>query len=453
MKRPWTRKPYQIRSGAWRYELGFRDHRGITRTRAFTSERQRDRWIERYEDAERENRLKPFLEGVDPAPGTLTVEELLIAWFAHDADPALPGGLARATFDSFRSVARRHILGIIRDKHGKPVGRAPYAIGAIPATELEGAGPIRRWLDGMRAASVGGATEKRAWAVLSSALSWAVERDDYPLQVNGCRLIDRRRTRRRSSRRGGTAALPGRQRANLSAWALSPLAVELVRVRLLARPLALPLVALRDATYVSVQYQLACRNQEAWGLRWGVVHGDCVDLVEVLSYDALDEGKTAGSVRRIPLPRLLATDLKAWRVALKDAGHATNPESFVFLGSLGGNGHGHPLGHMTGNQAKKWGGKYFRPAVEAVQNEHPSEQPIATATPYSLRRGGISLRIRAGEDRQVIAEECGTSVAVIDRHYSFAIDALRHDGPMSADAERAAARLAVTRLKTSSPTT
>lgn len=247
-------------------------------------------------------------------------------------------------------------------------------------------------------------------------------------------------------------ALPGRQRANLSAWALSPLAVELVRVRLLARPLALPLVALRNATYVSVQYQLACRNQEAWGLRWGAVHRDSVDLVEVLSYDALDEGKTAGSVRRIPLPRLLATDLKAWRAALKDAGHATDPESFVFPGSLGGNGHGHPLGHMTGNQAKKWGGKYFRPAVQAVQKEHPREHPIAASTPYSLRRGGISLRIRAGEDRQVIAEECGTSVAVIDRHYSFAIDALRHAGPMSADAERAAARRAVAKGKRSART-
>jgi integrase len=228
---------------------------------------------------------------------------------------------------------------------------------------------------------------------------------------------------------------------------LSPLAVELVRVRLLARPLALPLVALRDATYVSVQYQLACRNQEAWGLRWGSVHRDYVDLVEVLSYNALDEGKTAGSVRRIPLPRLLATDLEAWRTALKDAGHAADPESFVFPGSLGGDCHGHPLGHMTGNQAKKWGGKYLRPAVEAVQAEHPREHPIATATPYSLRRGGISLRIRAGEDRQVIAEECGTSVAVIDRYYSFAIDALRHDGPMSADAERAAARRAVAQAR------
>jgi len=60
MKRPWTRKPYQTRSGAWRYELGFRDHRGVTRTRAFTSERQRDRWIERYEEAERENRGSHF---------------------------------------------------------------------------------------------------------------------------------------------------------------------------------------------------------------------------------------------------------------------------------------------------------------------------------------------------------------------------------------------------------
>jgi hypothetical protein len=44
------------------------------------------------------------------------------------------------------------------------------------------------------------------------------------------------------------------------------------------------------------------------------------------------------------------------------------------------------------------------------------------ATPYSLRRGHISLRILAGEDIRRIADECGTSTAIIHRHYLHELD-------------------------------
>lgn len=371
MKRPWNKTPRRTAAGKTRHIIGFRDHAGVERSRSFTTEKARDRWVARYEEAERQNRLRDYLEGVDPSPHELTIERLLVSWFAEDADPTLPGGLAESTFASFRSTASRHILGIIRDDHGRPVARAPYAIGETPAKEFEHPGPIRRWLDGMRAAGVGEAAEKRAWSVLSSALSWAVERDDIPLEVNGCKLLDRRRTRRRSSRRSrGTGTTAGRKQDDLAAWALSPMAVELIRVHMLARPSHSALVSLRNATYVSAQYQLACRNQEAWPLRWGAVHDDHIEIDEVLSYKQLDEGKTVGSHRDAPLPRLLAADLRAWRNALKHAGHPTGPKDFIFPGALIGAMHGHALGHMTGNQAKKWGGKYLSPAAKAVHDTH-----------------------------------------------------------------------------------
>jgi integrase len=452
MKRPWNRKPTKTSTGESRYTVGFRDHEGAERTRTFTSEKQRDKWADRYEEAERENRLKEFLLGPDPDRSALIVEDLLVDWFAYDADPALPGGLAASTFDRHRQAASRHILGNLRDNKGNIVGHAPYGIGAVPVTELETAGRIRRWLDGMRAESVTEPNVTRTWSVLSSALSWAVERDDYPIQANGCKLINRNRTRRRSSRSGrrasqrntnGAGRSSARQRRNLAAWALSPVAVELIRVRLLQRPGAKPILALRDATFVSAQYQLACRNQEVWGLRWSAIHRDHIELLEVLSHGELDEGKTSGCERPVPMPGLLRGDLKTWKAALQRAGYSTAPDTFVFPGYLAGEGHGHPLGHMTKNQAKKWGGSYFARAARAVQEKHPDEHPIGAATPYSLRRGGISLRIRAGEDRQVIAEECATSGEMIDRHYSFAIHDLRHEGPRPAEVEREAARQAV----------
>jgi integrase len=440
MKRPWNKKPRRTAGGEPRYIVGFRDHNGVERSRSFTTTRGRDRWVTRYEEAERESRLGEFLEGADPSPQELTIEGLLVSWFAHDADPALPGGLAEATFHSFRSIASRHILGVIRDKKGKPVARAPYAIGAMPAKEFENSGPIRTWLDGMRAAGVGDATEKRAWSVLSSALSWAVERNDFPVDANGCKRLDRRRTQRRSSRR---ASGSGRKQDDLAGWALSPMAVELIRAQMLSVPSGHPLVPLRNATYVSMQAQLGCRNQEVWPVRWCAVNEDYTEIDEVLSYKQLDDGKTVGSHRNVPHPRMLVADLGEWRAALRREGYPTGAKDFIFPGSLSGAWRGHALGHMTGGQAGKWGGRYFKPAAEAVEQKQRDKHSIGKATPYSLRRGAISLRIRAGEDRQIIAQECGTSVAVIDRHYSFALEDLRRDGPRDADVEREEARRAV----------
>ena len=117
-------------------------------------------------------------------------------------------------------------------------------------------------------------------------------------------------------------------------------------------------------------------------------------------------------------------------------GYPTAADDFLLRGDLGG--HGAPDGHMTGNQADKWPGKYFTPAVRRVAEEWPEEHgEIIGATPYSLRRGMISLRIRAGEDRQAIAKQCGTSVEMLERNYSFAIEDLEDEGPKPAEEERA----------------
>jgi hypothetical protein len=51
---------------------------------------------------------------------------------------------------------------------------------------------------------------------------------------------------------------------------------------------------------------------------------------------------------------------------------------------------------------------------------------LIKATPYSLRRGHISLRVLAGEDIKRIADDCGTSTAMIHRHYLHELD-LRHE--------------------------
>jgi hypothetical protein len=77
----------------------------------------------------------------------------------------------------------------------------------------------------------------------------------------------------------------------------------------------------------------------------------------------------------------------------------------------------------------------------------PEFADILGTTPYALRRGGISLRLRA-EDPQTVAKECGTSLKMLSAHYAFAIDDLRRFGPRSVDVEWRAARAARAELQT-----
>ena len=51
------------------------------------------------------------------------------------------------------------------------------------------------------------------------------------------------------------------------------------------------------------------------------------------------------------------------------------------------------------------------------------------------------MRLRA-EDPQTVADECGTSLQMLDAHYAFAIDDLRRFGPRPFDVEWRAARAA-----------
>ncbi len=466
MREPWRKQgrwPYEGRRGKT-WQLGYRDHDDRVRSKSFKTRTSAETWAREYAEAERHNRLRAFLLGSDAPevlPDATPIAELILDWLATDAHPDSVGGLARSTWDTYRSIASRHIIGNpihrLMKKTGEivevepaiaPLGQSGgYAIAQIPAVEFATADVLKRWVQAMRRAGVSPATEAKAWNILSSALSWAVEDDRWPLSMNGCLTMRRRRGMRRSSRRAGTGASrqasPGRRRDDLAAWALSPLAVERIRLVMLERvEQRSPLLALRDATAVSVQYGLGMRNQEIWGLAFGDVSGRRATIRDVLSHGALDDGKTEGATsfsRRPPIDALLRGDLAVWAVALAAHGYPTGDDDFLLRGDFGG--HGAPDSHMTNNQAHKWPARYFAPAVKEVAVRWPDDHgEIVGATPYSLRRGMISLRIRAGEDRQAIAKQCGTSVQMLERSYSFAIEDLEDEGPKPVTEERTRAR-------------
>jgi hypothetical protein len=288
--------------------------------------------------------------------------------------------------------------------------------------------------------------------VLSAALSWAAASHLVSeIQINGCSLAtEPRGNKRRSLRSGGTGNAPAGRRRGLAvpSWALSPQAVEAIRAEMLQRVHGRrKILAQRDAMVVSLQYGLGARNQEVWGLRWASLAGEFAWVLEVLSSGQLDDwGKTEHSTqRRTAMPSILRDDLSEWRDALRRSGHPAREFDFIIPGDLAGTQHGirdpHTGAcHLSDSQARSWGARFFTPAIKEVARR-AEFVPILGATPYALRRGGISLRLRA-EDPQTVAAECGTSLKMLSDHYAYAIEDLRRNGPRSAEVEWRAARTA-----------
>lgn len=434
----WVKKPYRTKDGSRRYAAGFKDENGVERTRGgFTSRKLAQAWADKVDEATQQgpDELKAFLDrsirGI--VDHELTMQQLYALWYANDADPAREHGLAPSTWDSYRT-------------HWKAY--AASRIGQVPAEDFSRPGPCSQLLKSLEDEGAGRATVTRVRAVLSSMLSWGVEHEH--VSANGFSLIQRRRRRSNRGRQGAARTRAGETRrsprSERQGRALSPHAVAAIyRAQLtdITAP-AKRLRAERDATATLVQYLLGCRNQELWALRWEDVGPRSTHMVEVVSWGALDEPKTSGSARTIRTPALLLEVLAEYREKLTAAGRPPAPDDFIFPGD-------HPEdGHLTADQARLWPRRYFRPVCKALAGEAvtvrrqprkrkgavgrpaPVELPrydlsavpagdfhyLTRTTQYALRRGHMSVRLRAGEDSVVIAASCGTSVQMLHRHYA-----------------------------------
>jgi hypothetical protein len=462
MARPWPKRslwPYRTKSGRRSYTVGFYDHDKRERSRTFPSVSHARAWMDDYITAERRGRdsLRRFLLDLDAKEANeaegRTIGEILELFLELDAHPRNEEGVAPSTYELYRSVLNCHLLGKPRHLpgNGRALPAADYAL-AIAATSAscfnEPQTP-RAWRERMREAGVPGQTRLRAWRVLSSALSWAARSPAVPeIHSNGCKLArEPAVSRRRSARRGGTGYAPATRPRPLPGWALSPQAVEAIRTQMLLGVDGRgAILAHRDATIVSLQYGLAARNQEVWGLRWMSLNGEFAWVTEVLSCGQLEQwGKTERSTqRRIAMPSVLRDDLDQWRAILRDSGQPARDIDFIVPGNLASARQGVREAetgacYFSRAQAKGWGRRCFTPAVQAVA-EYEEFARVIGATPYALRRGGISLRLRT-EDPQTVASECGTSLKMLSDHYSFPIEDLRQQEPRPADVEWRAARV------------
>jgi hypothetical protein len=463
MARPWPKRsawPRVGKRGRRSYVVGFYDHDKRERTRTFPTARHARAWMDDYITAERRGRdtLRRFLLDLDAKEANQVewqrslgaVLELYMQAYAH---PRNEGGLAPSTYRRYESIINVHLLGRPREQ-GRAPCRYARAVATVPAVRFNGPQAPRAWREQMLREGVPQKTSEQAWHGLSAALTWAASSQLVEeIQVNGCRLASEPRSKkRRSQREGGTGYAPARRRhgEQVAGWALDPRAVEAIRAQILRRTYRRSeILGRRDAMVVSLQYGLCLRNQEVWGLRWSSLIDEFAWVLEVLSCGELsDWGKTEHSThRRTAIPGLLREDLAEWHACLLQAGRSVREHDFIIPGDLTGAKHGTRdprtgACHLSESQAHNWGKRFFAPAVEQVA-QRDEFAAIRNATPYALRRGGISLRLRA-EDPQTVASECGTSLKMLSDHYAYAIADLRSHGPRPADIEWRAARTAQT---------
>jgi hypothetical protein len=135
MAKPWKKKwPHLAKSGQKSYQVGFRDHDGIERTKSFPVAKLANEWIETYIAAERRGNdsLRRFLLDLDAkeASGDTSgqaIGEVIQLYFAFNV-PDTADGLATSTFRTYRHSANRHLLGRPGTRRGKPLPPADYAV-------------------------------------------------------------------------------------------------------------------------------------------------------------------------------------------------------------------------------------------------------------------------------------------------------------------------------------
>jgi integrase len=431
-----TPKFYETQD-ARRWRIGYRDERGVERTRGgFLRRSHASGWYRQLEESRSQGRLKEFLDE-DAGMPTEHVESLhdfMVDWFRLDAAPEL----ATATAITYLHVYNKHLR--------------PLA-GHRPLEQFELPGPVTEVLGQMAAAGVGQPTRDNARKVLSSAFSWGVEMGR--MRANGARSL--RRNRRRSRRLSTANAQPvGRHEVatRRKAWAIAPEAyVALHRGALDRRtPGRAIWMPYRDAIGVSILYGLGLRPQELFGATFRQASRSRFRVAQVLTKAAGAAGsnkpvgrviaaaKTTEGVRTMAMRPWLYEELEEWRARLLEVGLGAADDDFIIPGAA-------PDGHYTLEQQHN----FIRDIKVCGRVAAARDARVAfltKATPYSLRRGHISLRMLAGEDIKRIADDCGTSTAMIHRHYLYELD-MRHEQPtdFSFDGAVLAARRALRHLR------
>jgi len=379
------------------------------------------RWVRQFDEARETGGWPGVREFVlawrardaepDAEPDEPTLGEFMEDWFRRDAVP----NLAPNTIATYLPTYNNHIRALPVD----PKTLDGQTFGELPLSEFAEPHIHQEFRESLRLTGRSISNQDAARKVLSSALSWGVESRSYRrwLPTNGAKLTTTRRRRsNRPVRQPTETRLPRSRVFNAYDY-------EFVRAQLLARTEQRTWEPHRDAAFLDLTFGCGLRPEEARGERWWQVLWPTADVEgvlrvrEVIAAGQVADGKTVGSFRDAPLPRLIADRLRQWREIATAHGLPTGLQDFIIPGRAPKIGRRDPGGHMTASQEKKWGGRYLTPACEAVAAAHPQRAYLAGATTYAGRRGHISSRLAAGQSAPAVASDCGTSRKTIIGHY------------------------------------
>jgi len=381
-----------------------------------------DRWIVRWRDEsgkqlsrggfrkkgqaaswERDNVLAAKLQG-EPTPGAsaggMTVAQWADKFFAEGL-----GGRSAATQDSYFNTYSSLV-------HERVGGNTLEALGKNTVI-------VDSWLSNMRADGTSESNIRHGVAVLSAMCTYAQRQG--VIRRNPCRGL----------------MLPQRTNSK-TAPMLSTLGVELLAQELRygagkkgARTRS-ELDRARDALFVLTVAYAGCRPpSEVLALRWEDVRAKTLRVDERL-YDGVIEARLKrGNGRSIPLQPFLA-DLFA---EVKEIVNPTSERDLIWPADRDGNPWGMSL-------TRSWRRNRFYGAANALIAKDPSlASTFEDVVPYSGRHHFISTNLAAGIPIFTVAQQAGTSVAMIEQTYGHVIAEL-HDSPPVTVVEQRAAVLA-----------
>lgn len=324
--------------------------------------RKTSRTFDRKRDAERwrdKMRTKKQLGDLH-RPDPVTLAEFFETYWELHAIPNLGGH----TRDAYKSAWNVHL---------RP------RLGRYELTDIT-PGVVSEFNAQLKHAGVGPAVAKKAFALLGSVLSYAVVRE----------LVDH------NTARAVTSPRYDREREPVI---FLPPAVEEIRARL--EP--------AGATLVSLLGYSGPRPEEALRLRVRDV-GE-----EAVYYD----GRKTRQDRHTPLLAPLAQDLREWRLASGRRG----PNAPLIPA--------HDGGHWQADDWRNWRRRVWQSWLAGDAHCPHTADPCPRCgahrltpegtRPRDLRSSYVTVQVYAGVPLTTIARWCGTSVAMIDKHYSGVI--------------------------------
>ena len=373
----------------WRDEAGKQLSRG-----GFRKKGDAQRW-------ERDNVLAARLEG-EPTPGAsaggMTVAQWADKFFAEGL-----GGRSAATQDSYYNTYSSLV-------HERVGGNTLEVLGKNTVI-------VDSWLTDMRGDGISEANIRHGVAVLSAMCTFAQRQG--VIRRNPCRGL----------------MLPQRSTSSKTAPMLSTLGVELIARELRyghgkkgARTRS-PLDRARDALFVYTVAYAGCRPpSEVLALRWEDVRAKTLRVDERL-YDGVIEARLKrGNGRSIPLQPFLA-DLFT---EVKEIVKPTSEQALIWPANYAGDPWGMSL-------IRSWRRNRFYGAANALVAKDPSlASTFEDVVPYSGRHHFISTNLAAGIPIFTVAQQAGTSVAMIEQTYGHVIAELHDSPPVTVAAQRSA---------------